>query len=88
MTDRAFDDIRYLPWEAKQAEPPNRPRRPRKPKLPPPLPRLTLLALEPHHCRWPILDNPTGFCGQPKQPGGHSYCADHVRIAHAKGTYR
>ena len=74
-TDRAVDDIRYLPWENKR--PPKRQRKP--------LVRLiTICDLEPHHCRWPTSGPPWAFCGEPKAEG-RPYCVDHTRIAYHKG---
>lgn len=77
MTDRAVDDIRYLPWEAK---------RPQKPKRRPALPGLTIWQLQDHHCRWPIgEDPPYRFCGTDKQPG-QPYCAEHTKLAFKRGA--
>lgn len=45
--------------------------------------QVSLLDLEPHHCRWPIseYDGPVqGFCGARKVPGT-SYCATHAAKA-------
>ncbi len=41
---------------------------------------VTLLDLEPHHCRWPVSDAPYMFCGGTKQDGS-SYCGHHDNIA-------
>ena len=41
---------------------------------------VTLLDLEPHHCRWPVSDAPYAFCGATKQDGS-SYCGHHHRVA-------
>jgi GcrA cell cycle regulator len=41
---------------------------------------VTLLDLEPHHCRWPVSDAPFMFCGGAKQDGS-SYCEYHADIA-------
>lgn len=42
----------------------------------------SIIDLEPHHCRWPIGEPTSGFCGCQKQPGT-SYCAKHLIRAHA-----
>ncbi len=52
--------------------------------VPPPVPAIdqqsdnpvTLLDLEPHHCRWPVQDAPYLFCADAKQDGS-SYCSRH-----------
>lgn len=55
---------------------------PPKDPAPQPLPaagdvaRISLMDLEPHHCRWPSGDPVEGFCGCTKQPGS-SYCKAH-----------
>lgn len=41
---------------------------------------VTLLALESHHCRWPVADSL--FCGAAKQDGS-SYCAIHRKTGKA-----
>ncbi|RBP03828.1 GcrA cell cycle regulator [Roseiarcus fermentans] len=47
---------------------------------------VTLMALEPHHCRWPVgLDRAPGeghelFCAEAKEGRG-PYCAHHRRAA-------
>lgn len=38
--------------------------------------RVSLMDLEPHHCRWPVGEPTQGFCGCTKQPGS-SYCKAH-----------
>lgn len=43
--------------------------------------RVQLLDLEPHHCRWPVGEPTTGFCGCNKVPG-LSYCASHAARAY------
>ncbi len=44
-------------------------------------PPVALLALEPHHCRWPIdQDGTTMFCGADKHTG--AYCEGHARLAY------
>lgn len=67
------------------------PRKPRRARIlrikglaPLPIPRpepvqpqhITLLDLEPHHCRWPYGDGPFTFCGHGKAEG--SYCGFHA----------
>ena len=47
--------------------------------------RVTLLDLEPHHCRWPIgdpQDADFAYCGAHKAQGHHSYCAEHLYRAY------
>ena len=48
---------------------------------------VSLLDLEPHHCRWPIGDPKAktgfGFCGCRKAPVG-SYCPEHTQMARRK----
>ena len=44
--------------------------------------RVAFMDLEPHHCRWPINEPVTGFCGCDKVPG-LSYCAGHAARAFA-----
>lgn len=63
------------------------------PKDPAPMPtpaaddvaRVSLLDLEPHHCRWPVGEPTQGFCGCDKVPG-LSYCAGHAVRAHTSPT--
>ena len=45
---------------------------------------LTIVDLEPHHCRFPVevLGQPMMYCGDPKASG--SYCARHYRMAHVR----
>jgi GcrA cell cycle regulator len=47
--------------------------------------RVSLLDLEPHHCRWPVGEPVAGFCGCDKVPG-LSYCAGHAARAFATPT--
>jgi GcrA cell cycle regulator len=51
--------------------------------------RLPLLELEPNDCRYPDSgDGPDHtFCGQPKLPGGSSYCPSHFVLAKGR-TYQ
>ncbi len=62
--------------------------RPSMPPLPLPVPpvtdvaRVAFMDLEPHHCRWPINEPVTGFCGCDKVPG-LSYCQTHAARAFA-----
>lgn len=39
--------------------------------------RVSLVDLEPHHCRFPVGDPVQGFCGHPKVEG-LSYCEHHI----------
>lgn len=39
--------------------------------------RVSLIDLEPNHCRWPVGEPTAGFCGCPKVPGS-SYCEGHL----------
>jgi len=41
---------------------------------------LSVIALEPHHCRWPVGEPLQGFCGCNKVPGT-SYCEHHAARA-------
>lgn len=43
--------------------------------------RVSLIDLEPHHCRWPCGEPTAGFCGCPKVPGS-SYCEGHLARAY------
>jgi len=46
---------------------------------------LTLLDLEPHHCRWPYSESPNiTFCGHSKMIG--SYCLAHFQLSVGTGT--
>ena len=38
---------------------------------------ISLLDLEPHHCRWPIGEPVEGFCGA-RKVNGLPYCTDHA----------
>ena len=49
---------------------------------------LPLWQLREDQCRWPHGDGPFVFCGQPKERGGTSYCAEHRRKGHAQGHHR
>lgn len=42
-----------------------------------------LLELSPWHCRWPVEDEPTRFCGG-VSVFGRSYCADHMLRAYRR----
>lgn len=44
---------------------------------------VAMIDLEPHHCRWPIGDRPTLFCGMPKAESA-SYCEHHARLSRAR----
>jgi len=47
------------------------------------IPRVALVDLEPHHCRWPVndpRDADFGFCGQQKV-AGTPYCMHHAKRA-------
>lgn len=46
---------------------------------------VTLMDLEPHHCRWPYGDGPILFCGH-QQFAGSSYCAAHFFLSIGPGT--
>lgn len=62
-------------------------RGPPKDPAPMPLPaaddiaRVSLIDLEPHHCRFPVGEPTQGFCGCPKVPGV-SYCEGHMARAY------
>jgi len=45
---------------------------------------LSLLDLEPHHCRWPYGDQKITFCGHSKMVG--SYCLAHYQFSVRPGT--
>ena len=47
---------------------------------------VTLLDLEPHHCRWPVSD-PVMYCGADKQDG-FFYCPKHCSMAYQKPRAR
>jgi GcrA cell cycle regulator len=49
--------------------------------------RVSLLDLEPHHCRWPAGDPVQGFCGCQKVPG-LPYCEGHAKRAYRTETAR
>ena len=55
-----------------------------------PLPGTTpvsLIDLTDMHCRWPIGDPVTGYCGCDRQPGS-SYCATHFEMARPERAER
>lgn len=60
---------------------------PPSPASPLPLPgvtdvaRVSLLDLQPHHCRWPVGEPTRGFCGCPALVG-LPYCEPHARRAY------
>jgi GcrA cell cycle regulator len=53
--------------------------------LPPEIPvnPIPLLDLEHHHCRYPVADNPTLFCGGRAVPGC-SWCARHCGVVYQR----
>lgn len=46
---------------------------------------ITLLDLEPHHCRYPYGEGPFTFCGHPVE-GESSYCEAHADLCKGEGT--
>lgn len=44
-------------------------------------PGVDLMALEPHHCRWPHGSSDFRFCAAPRAAG--SYCAAHHKLAYS-----
>ena len=54
---------------------------------------VTLLDLEPRHCRWPINSPPKNdaryfFCGEPNVGGGLAYCLCHLRRSMSEDAFR
>lgn len=47
---------------------------------------VSLLDLEPHHCRYPFGERDFTFCGHPKADG-KSYCRDHAELVVGQGSY-
>jgi hypothetical protein len=46
---------------------------------------ISLVDLEPHHCRYPLGDGPFLFCGLNKTDGS-SYCETHFQLCRGIGT--
>lgn len=43
--------------------------------------RISLVDLQPHHCRYPLGDSPHQYCGRQKHVTT-SYCPQHARLCH------
>jgi hypothetical protein len=86
---RSVNGVPKPPRRRPQPAPP-RPQPPASiPSLEPKMRELPLLKLEPHHCRWPLLENPAQqlFCAADKDESS-SYCPVHHRMAHPQETRR
>ncbi len=52
---------------------------------------VAFVDLEPHHCRWPVANEPGPAmicCGAPRADGDHPYCGWHCQIAYMPSRER